>query len=198
MPPAYYRGPHPSTWLAACLVGAVALAGLVSGVRAVLEHVRDAERQRVYTEIAQWPTTWPSERAQWARTRDSLAALAAQRDTVLRWRIHEVLTTLTDTVRDTVHDTIQLPASAVRACVALAHDCEAYRATTTQALALADTLRRTDSLRAVSLLLGLTATRDSLRRHEQQTARRPGWRAVAESGGAGLLVGAITCLVVCR
>lgn len=104
--------------------------------------------------------TLTAQRATWARDRDSLAARTHHRDTIVIESIRAVRTAIAarvDTVRDTVHSF-----AIVAACATLATECEAFRVSAGHALALADSLHRSDSLRVLLLSTQHVASRDSV------------------------------------
>jgi hypothetical protein len=143
--------------------------------------IRQDERRRVLAEgTALTSLQLQAERSQWARERDSLAALVAQVDTVVRVRIRQV------------RDTLWLPAdtsvsvryAACRATLdALATDCDRYRETTTAALQNAAAIQRTDSLAKEALTARAIALRDSLQHAQRETSRRPTWRLLGLTAG---------------
>lgn len=145
------------------------------------ELIRRDERRQVLAEGATLADLrLEAERRQWARERDSLQALVAQVDTVVRVRIRHVL------------DTLWLPADtspAVRlsACRVtldqLAADCDTYRRTASAALAKADVLHRADSLAVAALSARVVLLRDSLSHTARQRDRRPTWRLTALTAG---------------
>ncbi len=190
--PRYYRGLPDWLWLT--LVGTAFLAALFYGAKRVVDNAETRGRDAAYAsahEAAQ--LVFPVERARWARERDSLALLTAQRDTVLVERIRRVTSidtlTLTDTV--TVRETLNQ-------CSALAADCDAFRSIATQALAKADSLHRADSLSRIALSLRVVLTDDTLARTRKALAKAPTWRTTTGVGVVSVAGGAVLCLVFCK
>lgn len=182
------------TWDRVLIAGTVlvvfaVLLSAVLGVRTLVEAARVDARARVVRDMATTTQALLTGLSRtWARERDSLRVLVAQRDTVLVTRVARVRTVDTLTLTDTI-----VVRDALTQCAALAQTCDAFRATATAALAVADSQHVADSVRIVATATRgavlVTAVTDSLRVAERRISRRPTWKAMVASVATAVSVG---------
>lgn len=193
----------PIAWrrnLVAFGVFTLVIAGAVYGTWNGLRRIREAQQRATYAEARRLSDslTHSAQRYAWAHERDSLRVEAA----AIEIRIVERLRR--------IHDTVWLPAdttaapallSSLRTCHAnatgLATECDAYRATTTRALEIADSTHAADSAAQVQLAVIATAARDTSGRataRAERAERRPGWSKV----GFGSTLAAIIAYIAGR
>lgn len=179
----YYRPSPVRVLWGVGIVLALALALWLMG-RATVAAIRADERASVLRDGDALLAQALAYGAKLSRERDSLAALVAQRDTVLVTRIRHI------------RDTAWLPADTsprvrLAACRAqldtLATDCDLFRRTATTALAKADTIQRRDAAALAGLSWQLAAVRRADSIKATQLSARSRWRSVERGVCAGSL-----------
>ena len=190
----YYR-PRVPSWLWVTLLITAGLFAVVVLGRATVASIKDGERQRVYNEAHKWASaTVVVQRERFAKERDSLRKETGKLDTLLKVRIK------------TVHDTSWLPADPspvvrLAACRvqldSLATECEQFRATALKTMAADDSLKKADSVRIATLIMGKVADKDTIRRLTIDAKKGPTWTTVGKGVLGGLITGAIICAIKC-
>ena len=222
--PAYYRSTI-RDWIVAALIGFAVLAALYVAGRQVVTSIREDARAAVYAESTQWINgTRRVEVAAWQREREALRSAVVVADSqagassatarasiaslnhllALRTvsavdeagRVPPLASPAVVVPSDT--DVTRLAADVAAQCTAALNDCATYRATTARALGVADSLQHADAAQIVTLSFVAVAARDTMRQTLTMLSRRPSWRAVGEAGGAGVVLGAVLCLLYCR
>ena len=189
MKPAYMRRSW-APWL--LLIAAVfcLLLSLAAVMSAMVERSRERGKTEAYQTVQRVADSVAAiDRGRWVATLDSLGDVLVVRDSLAGAAILET-TRAADVLRrrlasaraavDTVRDTVAVEAATtnlLRACAETVTTCENYRASSSAALAVADSVRVSDLVSVRGLSASVAALDDSLRVSERKRGGR--WTAAA-------------------